>query len=124
MEGLRAFARSKEPTTSFIYRIAHNRALTHVWRRKHARLSDPIDDLPLMDQRPGPETVAMASASREQLLQAIRKLPLPLKQVITLALEDMSHPEIGAVLGLTENNVAVRLSRARSLLRERMRRNE
>jgi RNA polymerase sigma-70 factor (ECF subfamily) len=37
-----------------------------------------------------------------------------------LALEDLLHSEISAVLGITENNVAVRLSRARALLRERM----
>jgi RNA polymerase sigma-70 factor (ECF subfamily) len=76
-----------------------------------------------MDARPGLEKIAMAAATREQLLWAIRRLPLPLKQVITLALEDMSNVEIGAVLALTDNNVAVRLRRARAVLRERLRRN-
>jgi DNA-directed RNA polymerase specialized sigma24 family protein len=39
------------------------------------------------------------------------------RQVITLALEDLAPAEIAAVLGVTENNVAVRLNRARKALR-------
>lgn len=108
---------------TFVYRIAHNRALTHVWRRKQLGILDPIDEIDLSDERPGPEAKAIENASRQALLDAIRALPLPSRQVIILALEDMSHREIGTVLGLTENNVAVRLTRARSLLRARLRRN-
>jgi DNA-directed RNA polymerase specialized sigma24 family protein len=40
------------------------------------------------------------------------------RQVLTLALEDLSHAEIGSVLGIRENAVAVRLTRARQALRE------
>jgi len=116
--------RGEASLRTFMYRIAHNRALTHVWRRKQAGTPDPIEDIELTDERAGPETRAIESASRAQLFDAIRALPLPSRQVITLALEDMSNREIGAVLGLTENNVAVRLSRARSLLRARLRRNQ
>lgn len=115
--------RNEASLRTFVYRIAHNRALTHVWRRKQAGFHDTIDELPLADVHPGPETVAVIASDKEQLFVAIRGLPLPLKQVITLALEEMSYAEIGAVLGITENNVAVRLSRARGFLRERMRRN-
>jgi DNA-directed RNA polymerase specialized sigma24 family protein len=39
------------------------------------------------------------------------------RQVMTLALEDLTPGEIAAVLGVTENNVAVRLNRARKALR-------
>ena len=35
-----------------------------------------------------------------------------------LTLEDLSHAEIAEVLGITENNVGVRLSRARKALKE------
>ena len=37
-----------------------------------------------------------------------------------LALEDMTHAEIGAVTGLETNTVSVRLSRARRMLRARL----
>lgn len=115
--------RGEASLRTFVYRIAHNRALTHVWRRKQAGVHDPIEDVELTDERPDPEARAMERVSRDQLFEAIRALPLPSRQVITLALEDMSNREIGSVLGLTENNVAVRLSRARTLLRTRLGRN-
>jgi RNA polymerase sigma factor (sigma-70 family) len=115
--------RGEASLRTFVYRIAQNRALTHVWRRKQAGAHDPIEDVELTDERPDPEARAMESVSRDQLFEAIRALPLPSRQVITLALEDMSNREIGSVLGLTENNVAVRLSRARTLLRTRLGRN-
>jgi DNA-directed RNA polymerase specialized sigma24 family protein len=38
--------------------------------------------------------------------------------VITLTIEDMGYTEIADVLGISESNVGVRLSRARQLLRE------
>ncbi len=115
--------RGEASLRTFFYRIAHNRALTHVWRRKQAGALDPIEDVEVTDERPGPEAQAIESASRGQLFEAIRSLPYASRQVITLALEDMSNREIGTVLGLTENNVAVRLNRARTLLRTRLRRN-
>jgi RNA polymerase sigma factor (sigma-70 family) len=54
---------------------------------------------------------------RDRLREAVRQLPLAARQVIVLSLEGLSQREIGDVLGITENNVAVRLTRARKLLR-------
>jgi RNA polymerase sigma-70 factor (ECF subfamily) len=51
---------------------------------------------------------------------AIQSLPMTYKQMIVLMLEGLSHREIGEVLGITENNVAVRLSRARKALKDAM----
>lgn len=42
------------------------------------------------------------------------------RQVVVLSLEGLGNREVGEVLGLTENNVAVRLTRARKLLRQAM----
>jgi RNA polymerase sigma factor (sigma-70 family) len=40
--------------------------------------------------------------------------------MMVLMLEGLSHAEIAEVLGITENNVAVRLTRARKALKEAM----
>ncbi len=97
---------------TFAFRIAHNLGLNHAMRRKPG---EPEVEVP--DPRPDPETRAGDAQRRERLLGAIRGLPLPYRQVITLALEEMSHQEIADILGLTANNTAVRLSRAREMLR-------
>lgn len=107
---------------TFIYRIAHNRGLTHAWRRPPVH--DELEALPEAEQpvdpRPRPEEVVSEMHRRSQLIRAIQKLPLVHRQVIALMLEDLGQAEIGEVLGITENNAAVRMSRARRALREAM----
>lgn len=103
---------------TFVFRIAHNRALTHVWRRKRAGISEEPQDIP--DPRSSPEADTMQRVDQSRLVEAIRLLPIPFRQILTLALEDFSHAEIAAILGISENNVAVRMNRARKQLRERL----
>jgi RNA polymerase sigma factor (sigma-70 family) len=101
---------------TFALRVAHNRCLTHVWKRGKSRESGgELPEIP--DPRKSPETMAIDSRRREALLAAIRALPVNYAQVLTLALEDLTPAEIAAVLGVTENNAAVRLNRARKALR-------
>ena len=102
---------------TFALRVAHNRCLTHVWKRGKSPQSEAeVPEIP--DPRKNPETMAIDRRRRETLLTAIRALPMNYKQVLTLALEDLTAPEIATVLGVTENNVAVRLNRARKALRK------
>ncbi|MFO0983992.1 MAG: sigma-70 family RNA polymerase sigma factor [Planctomycetota bacterium] len=104
---------------TFVYRIAHNRALTCCARRRPATCGlDAAQHA--VDARPGPEQQVERSQAHEQLLGAIRSLGVGMRQVITLSLEGLTHAEIGAVLGLRENVVAVRLHRARAELRQRL----
>lgn len=98
---------------TFAFRIGHNRGLTYRARR---RQHEPIDDA-VADHGPGPETIAARAVRRDRLLAAVRRLPEGLRQVVTLSLEGLTAPEIGEVLGITDNNVAVRLTRARQRLR-------
>jgi RNA polymerase sigma factor (sigma-70 family) len=105
---------------TFVVRVAHNRALTHLARRRARG-----EELPeLADGAPDPETLASDRQRMERLFAAIRRLSVPQRQVLTMALEDLSHAEIGACLGLTANNVAVRLNRARAALRQEMERSQ
>ncbi len=101
---------------TFVFRVAHNRCLSHAWRR--ARRSGLENELPeVADPGRGPEQQVIDQRRREALLDAIRRLALPYRQVISLVLEDLPVAEIAAVLGISENNVAVRLNRARKMLR-------
>lgn len=104
---------------TFIYRIAHNRGLTHAYRRQAANYS--LDELPQslepVDPRPLPEEQVARTSQRDQLRSAIQRLPLVYRQAVMLMLEDLSHAEIAEVLGLSEGNVSVRLNRARKALK-------
>lgn len=105
---------------TFVYRIAHNRGLSHVWRRRppHEPLEDLEEANQPIDPRPHPEETITRADQREQLMSAIQSLPAMHRQMIVLMLEGLSHAEIAEVVGITENNVAVRLTRARKALKD------
>jgi RNA polymerase sigma-70 factor (ECF subfamily) len=99
---------------TFAFRIGHNRGLTFRSRQRQdaTELTDTVQD-----HGPGPDTLTTRAIERDRLLGAIRQLPEPHRQVVLLSLEGFSQAEIGDVLGISEGNVAVRLSRARRSLR-------
>jgi RNA polymerase sigma factor (sigma-70 family) len=104
---------------TFVYRIAHNRAMTHLAHRR-PRADDLARAESVPDPAPLPEAVAVASQEHGALMAALRQLPVAQRQLLTMALEGLAPREIAEVLGITENNVAVRLTRARAALRERL----
>ncbi len=58
---------------------------------------------------------------RRQLSEALRELPAPLESVVVLhELEGFTHAEIAEMLGVPEGTSRSHLSRARSLLREKL----
>lgn len=105
---------------TFVFRIAHNRGLTHAVRRKAG--DEPLDELPESlhppDPRPDPGEQAERTQRRDRLRAAIRRLPLLHREPIMLLLEDCPVAEIAEILGISENNVAVRLTRARKALKQ------
>lgn len=109
--------RGESSLRTFVFRIAHNRGMAAVARHKPA--GAPLElAQEVADESPTPELAAGRREQRERLAAAVRRLPLSQRQVLTLALEDLSQRQIGEVLGLSEGNVAVRLTRARQMLRK------
>jgi RNA polymerase sigma factor (sigma-70 family) len=113
--------RGESSEKTFVFRVAHNRALTHRFRPQQK-----TDDLELAahvaDSRPSPEDSAGRSQAMERLIRGLQRLPVAARQVLTLSLEGFSRAEMAEVLGVTETNAGVRLSRARKALQEEMNR--
>jgi RNA polymerase sigma-70 factor (ECF subfamily) len=101
---------------TFLFRIAHNRCVTHLSKR---RSTVSLDDAAVEPEDPAASSEATVSEEqqRDRLLHAIRQLPLIHREVIGLYLEGMDYKEIAAVTGISESNVGVRLNRARERLR-------
>lgn len=110
--------RDPERLRAYVFRIAHNRAAAHV-ARQASRRTEPLTDEPTDDHH-GPQWQAEHIERQERLMQAIRRLPLGRRATLTLFLEGLSHAEIAEVLDISENNVAVRINRARTQLKEVM----
>lgn len=114
--------RGEASLSTFVLRVAHNRAVSHRARqRARQQREQPIDEA-LPDRGAPPDARAERNAERERLLRAVRALPPALAQAVMLHLEGLSHAEVGDVLGISANAAAIRLSRAREALRETMHR--
>lgn len=101
---------------TYVARIAHNVCVSHV--RKASRTSGVELEDEMASDTPLPDEATDKTLARERLLAAVQVLPLSLRQVTTLYLEDFSHAEIAEALGISENNAAVRLNRAKAALKQ------
>lgn len=105
-----------EKLKPFLFRIAHNRCLSHVTRRMRERADqEPMDDLAA--EATSQEQALIEQERGHQLLTAVRRLALPYRQVMTLILEDLSYEEIAESLGISVANVGVRVNRAKQQLK-------
>ena len=103
---------------SWVYRIAHNVAVTHIQRsRRHKGAGletlDAIDSLPGDDD---PEAATGEAQLAERLLATIHRLAPTDRQVMLLFLEDLTAAEIGEVTGLSSSAVSSRIHRLKALL--------
>ncbi len=104
---------------TFLFRIAHNRAIAYTLRNR-ARAESSEDDLEVTDPAPDPETALVQEEGGKRLDAAVRALPILYREVVVLMLEGMEYGEIAEIMGITESNVGVRLNRARQMLRRMM----
>lgn len=101
---------------TWMYRIALNVAISH--RRSAARRppADPLDDR--TDELIGDADVDAETRERLALVQRAMRALGPLdRALLLLHLDGCSHRDSGDVLGLSETNVATRLTRIRQHLR-------
>lgn len=111
--------RGKSSLRTFVARIATNRAISHVRRSVRSPLSVELsEDLPAGELTP--EHQAIAEDQQARLIASVQALPLSLRQVALLTLEGLALAEISDVLGISANAVAIRLSRARDVLRRNL----
>lgn len=114
-----ALPRLRDPsrTKAYVFKVAHHRCVSHIMRR--VREPDTIgESFAGPDLAPSQEQEVIAGQSSAALVEAVRRLKLPYRQVVTLVLEDLSYEEIAEILGLTVSNVGVRVNRAKRQLKE------
>ena len=101
---------SEQHIRAWLLRVAINCAKNvsrSFWRRNVVPLADYM------------ETLEFDSGESREIFREVMNLPEKYRLVIHLYYyEDYSVAEIGKILGLTESNVKVRLSRGRKLLKE------
>lgn len=114
----------KSELSTWLYRITVNLSLNALRARKRAAAVDIGDPRLGAALRSGQQDPADDAESRQatlRLLEALDKLSLTLRTTVVLvALEGLSHRQVGEVLGCAEGTVAWRIHEARRLLKEQL----
>jgi RNA polymerase sigma-70 factor (ECF subfamily) len=102
--------------STWVYRIALNVAISFYRReRKNANTASiPDDDFDIADER---ECKSETEANIALLHQFINQLDELHKALMILYLDDNSYKDIAEVLGITETNVATKISRIKQKLK-------
>jgi RNA polymerase sigma-70 factor (ECF subfamily) len=96
---------------TWIYRVAHNTAASHVLRRRrHARLVT-IEEVEAESLPAIPD-----SRQLETVMALVQRLNPPDRQLILLYLEGMEGAETAEIMGLSAGNVATRIHRIKNIL--------
>jgi len=112
--------------SSWLYRIATNRSLTHLKRRKRRATTVDIDAGPHIEARSKepspigtPEDAVLDDEFRRRVRAAVERLPEQYRVVVTLFyLQERSYKEVAATLGIPMGTLKTHLHRARALLKE------
>lgn len=110
--------RGGSSVATFLYRVAHNAALT--WKRSERSRRER--ELRFTDELARGSTTVHADLDGadprrlERLYSAIRELPPVDRSLLLLSLDGVAYAEMAAIHGLTPNHVGVRLTRARQAL--------
>jgi RNA polymerase sigma-70 factor (ECF subfamily) len=103
---------------TWVYRVAHNTAATHVRRQRRMRLSQPVS-FEELDDLPG-KFDGERRVDESELLTRVHALVQRLKpidrDVLLLYLEGMEVTEIAEIVGISRSNVAQKVHRAKKVL--------
>jgi RNA polymerase sigma-70 factor (ECF subfamily) len=102
---------------TWVYRIAHNVATSHVIRQRKIRISlvgiENVDDFPIETQT---ELGLSQAEALERLSSLIRRLKPLDRQIIVSYLEGMNASAISEITGLSQANVAIKIHRIKIIL--------
>src|SRR5690349_18647328 len=101
---------------TYVARIAQYRIATHVDKAVREPAMAPLSE-DLVAAGRTPEDQAIQHDERARLTTLVRQLPLSLREVAVLLLEGFTPGEIADTLGITQNAVSLRGTRAREMLR-------
>ena len=113
--------RGEASIKTFVAKVAHNKAVDHVIKEQrrqefnHDEDPDPSNRLNAHSSQD-----AMSQERAMDLMTGLRRLEIKYRQVLALLLEGFSQLEIADMLGIKENAVAKRISRARQQLTQIM----
>ena len=109
--------RGESKVTTWMYRIALNTAISGLRKQSRRVKTEYLNDLHLNINDSGGTDL---EEKFQKLQWAIRQLTEIERAMIMMALEEISYEEIAETIGITQNNVRVRMNRIREKLKKLM----
>ena len=109
--------RSNALPSTFIYRVAHNAALT--WKRTQRNYRERVDRFERQQAFESSGSMSPTGGERERLelvYSAIRRLPPIDRSLILLHLDGVSYAEMAEIHGISTSNIGARLTRLKQKL--------
>ena len=105
--------KNQSKVSTWIYRIALNTAIA-TYRKKRPQ----IQYVSVLPDDQAEQHSEGNSIQQELLFAALKQLNDSEKALITLYLEDLNYQQIAEIMGISENNIGVKLSRIRMKLQK------
>ena len=121
----RSFARFDERCSerTWVFRVAHNVAASHVVRHKRSRIRGMATLEALVAHpdpgQPDPEAATGERQASERLMQLVQALDPPDRQIVVLYLEGLDSAAVGEICGLSPGAVATKIYRLKAVLAQR-----
>jgi RNA polymerase sigma-70 factor, ECF subfamily len=103
---------------TWIYRVAHNTAASHIIRQRRAKAQTMVS-LEELDNLPGHPAGGLGADQRhslDRLLALIQQLKPLDRQVILSYLEGLDAASIGEITGISPGNAATKIHRIKNIL--------
>jgi RNA polymerase sigma-70 factor (ECF subfamily) len=100
--------------STWLYRVALNTAITYFRKEKRQPAIYATESLPERQQE-APDPVEEQVKAMYVAIGTLSKID---KAIVMLYLEDYDYKEIGEMMGITANNVAVKMNRIKTRLKE------
>jgi RNA polymerase sigma-70 factor, ECF subfamily len=106
---------------TWVYRVAHNTAASHVLKRQRLRLDrmTTIEALADVPDATNPAEIAESSDVLARLMALVHSLKAPDRQLVLLYLEGLDAEAIGEITGASAAAVAMKIYRLKSHLASR-----
>jgi RNA polymerase sigma-70 factor, ECF subfamily len=113
--------KNQDSIGSWIYAVSINTSISRLKKQSRIEYRETVPELP--DKSNAFEEFLM-NESLQLLLDAIHQLDELDKSIMLLYLEEKSYDEIAEIIGISKSNVGVRISRAKEVLKQNLKKQD
>lgn len=117
LQAWKAFSqfRGEAKFSTWLYRVSLNTAITYFRKDKKNAFIASVSEIPELTIQSEKDPIEDKTKAMYKAIAALSKID---KAIVMLYLEDYSYAEISEIIGITANNIAVKMNRIKVKLRE------